>query len=217
MKKILGTIVFVIVFFAMTGAIKRMDLDLKLPSQVMLELQSIDNAIVADDDRILVDQATSGSVITTVTSFLAQPDVCRAVSVLPGGTTADVPAGGIDFTGTNFFGATITETLTLAANASTLKSGLQAFCSVTSIVFPIQDGAAATYDVGVIDVLGLKRCMDDAGSVAWASFDGAFETTDPTIVANATVIDKNTINPNGTLDGAKDLKVYFVQNFRCKP
>lgn len=217
MKRIFITVALLFVATIAMAAVERRSMDLKLPSQVMLELQTITTPVVADVDRLLDDQATSDTVTTTVTSFLAQPDVCRAISVTPGGTTADVPAGDIVVTGTNFFGDTITENLTLTANQSTIASGSKAFCSVTSIVFPIQDGTDATYDFGVLDKLGLKRCIDDAGSVAWASLAGAFETTDPTVVADADEIEKNTIDINGTLDGTKNVKVYFVQNFRCKP
>lgn len=191
--------------------------DYKMASQQMIEKQAIDNAILADNDRLKVDQATSASVITTVTSFLAQPDVCRNITITPGDTTADVPAGDITVAGTNFFGASITEAITLAANATGLQSGAKAFCTVSSVVFPIQDGSGATYKVGVGDVLGLKRCMSNAGQVLHAVFDSAYETTRPTCVADADEVEKNTCDINGTLNGAKDIEIYFMQNFACLP
>lgn len=191
--------------------------DLKPASQQMIEKRAIDNAILADVDRVLNDQATSASVTTTVTTFLAQPDVPRAISVTPGGTTADVPAGDVVITGTNIFGETITESITLAANASSVVHGASAFSTVTSILFPIQDGPDATYDIGVNDVLGLHRCMASAGDVIFAVFDNAYEATRPTCVADADEVEKNTCDINGTLDGAKDIKLYFIQNFACLP
>lgn len=189
--------------------------DVKFPRQIVLEKQTFTTPVVADVDRLLDGQATSDSVITTVTSFLAQPDVCRALSILPLGTTADVPAGDVVVTGLNINGQEITEDFTFAANASTATNGDKAFCSVSSIVFPVQDGAAATYDVGVLDKLGVRKCADNAGAYAWSVFNGAYETTRGTFVADADEVEKNTFDPNGTLDGAKDVELYFHQNYRC--
>lgn len=218
MKKLIISIfailaVFTTDVFAINLNVQRQDM--KLATQVLLEKQTITTPVVADPDRILNDQATSASAITTVTSFLAQPDVCRALSVTPGGTTADVPAGDVTIAGTNIHGESISEAITLTANQSSIANGTKAFCSVTSVVFPIQDGASATYDVGVIDVLGLKRCMPNAGSLVFATFDGAYETTRPTCVADADEVEKNTCDINGTLNGSKDVELYFIQNFQC--
>ena len=201
--------------FAIVKPLRR---DIKPASQVMLEKQTITDAVIADPNRLLSVQTTSSSVTTTVTSFLAQPDVGRALSITPGSTTADVPAGDIVITGVDMNNNTMSETFTLAANESSIQNGTLAFLSVTSILFPVQDGAGeATYDIGVIDVLGLKRCMFNAGQVAWTVFDGAFETTRAVAVSDNDEIEKNTINFNGTLDGAKDGEVYFLQTFECLP
>jgi len=217
MKKFISLIVLGVLTSVTAYAYTKPErVDTKFASQQMIEKRSIDNAVVADPNRVLSAQATSASVITTVTSFLAQPDVCRAVSVTPGGTTADVPAGDIVVSGTNVFGQSITETLTLTANQATIENGLSAFCTLTSVVFPIQDGAGATYDVGVIDVLGLHRCMS-ADNVVFATFDGAYEATRATAVYDVDEVEKNTVDLNGTLDGAKDAVVYFIQNFQCLP
>lgn len=191
--------------------------DMKLASQVLLEKQTITDADLAGLQAGAVGIATTAASTTTVTTFVAQPDVCRNVTIDPGGTTASVPAGDVVINGTNFFGRTITESITFLADATAAKSGLKAFCSLTSVVFPVQDGAGATYDIGYGDVLGLKRCMDVAGHVAFAVFDGAYETTRPTCVADADEIEKNTCDINGTLDGSKDAEIYFIQNFRCLP
>lgn len=200
--------------FSYTVPVRR---DLKPASQQMIEKRTITTPVVADADRLLNDQATSASATTTVTSFLADPDVCRAISITPGGTTADVPAGDIDITGTNIFGETITETLTLTANQATIENGVKAFCTVTQIVFPIQDGAAATYDFGVIDVLGLHRCLDATGHIIQATLDGTYEATRPTCVVDADEVEKNTCDINGTLDGTKDVEIFYMQNYRCLP
>jgi len=165
--------------------------------------------VATDDNRLLSNQATSDSVITTVVSFLAQPDFPRNITITPGGTTADVPAGDIVVTGTNIRGEVISETFTLTADQTAEDTGLKAFKTVTSIIFPIQDGAGATYDVGIADVLGLDRMMV-GDEVILATIDGTFETTRPTVVASASAIESNTIDPNTALDGSKDLVAVFV-------
>lgn len=191
--------------------------DMKLASQVLLEKQTITDADLAGLQAGAVGIATTAASTTTVTTFVAQPDVCRNVTIDPGGTTASVPAGNVVVSGTNFFGAAISENIALLADATAAASGVKAFCSLTSVLFPIQDGAGATYDIGYGDVLGLKRCMDSAGHVVHTVFDNAVEATRPTCVADADEIEKNTCDINGTLDGSKDVEIYFIQNFRCLP
>ena len=213
------TIILSLVFFTTAYALnlKVERRDMKLATQVIVEKQTITDAILADDNRILDDQATSDTVITTVTSFLAQPDVARVVSVTPGGTTADVPAGSVVVSGTNLFGSSISENITLTANQSLIQHGTTAFLTVTSVVFPIQDGTNSTYDVGVSNTLGVKRCMDNAGSYLKSNFDGVHDSTRGTVIADSSLVEKNTFESNGTLDGVKDIELYFFQTFRCLP
>jgi len=154
-------------------------------------------------------QATSNSVITTVTSFDAQPDVPRCVSVDPGGTTNDVPAGDVTVNGTNIRGETISDTITFAANATAALATTKAFKTVTSVVFPVQDGASATYDIGYTDALGLDRCMSEA-SVLDVYAAGVRETTAATVTFHASDVSKNTINPNSSLDGSVDFAAIYV-------
>jgi hypothetical protein len=88
---------------------------------------------------------------------------------------------------------------------------------VSQIVFPAQDGAGATFDVGVLDALGLHRCMDATGHIIQATLDGTYEATRPTCLVDVDEVEKNTCDLDGTLDGAKDVEVFFIQNFRCLP
>lgn len=219
MKPILFLAVFLFTQFAMAGNIKRLFQDVKLPTQKVLEDQTMTTPIVAagHTNYISTTTTTSASVTTTVTTFAHQPDVCRALVITPGSTTADVPTGNVVVTGKNIFGKTITENFAFAANASSATTGSAAFCSVSSIVYPIQDGPGATYTVGVADKLGLKRCMSQAGNGVFATFGGAFETTRGTWAADATHVEKNTYTPNGTLDGSTDVEVFFIQDYQCFP
>jgi len=167
------------------------------------------NPVAVDDDRLKNDAATSNSVVTNVTTFLAQPDFARKIIVTPGGVTADVPAGDVVITGTNIRNEVITDTLTFAANDTAAQTSLKAFKTVTNVLFPIQDGAGATYDIGVTDALGLDRCM--AGNeVLLACADGTKETTAPTVTFHATDVSKNTVDLNTALDASKDVIVDFV-------
>lgn len=174
----------------------------------MVRRQKWTDPIAVSATRLKTGQATSASVTTTVSSFSAQPDFARKITCTPGGTTGDVPAGDVTITGTNIRGETITDTITFAANASTVGTSAKAFLTVTSVVFPIQDGASATYDIGVNDALGLDRCMSEA-AVIDAYIDGVREGTAATVTFDATDVSKNTVDPNTALDASKDLTVLF--------
>jgi hypothetical protein len=199
---------------------QRFNRDIKLPSQAILEHQTITTPIVATTNRVLSTNAgpTSADALV-ITSFTAQPDVPRNLTITPTGTTTDVESCVITVTGTNFSGATITEDFTFAANANTAQTGNKAFKTVSSVSFPADcesGGFAATWIIGVGTKLGLNHCVDKAGYLAFSVFDGAYETTRGTMAVHATAIESNTFIPNGTPDAAKNVEVFYVQNFRCQ-
>lgn len=191
--------------------------DLKPASQVMLEKQTVSAPVVADADRLYLNASVSAAATTTLSTFLAQPDVPRNIVITTGQTTADCNEGNVVVSGTNYFGRAITESIAISENQSGATAGVKAFKTVTSVLIPIQDGTGCWYDVGVGDVLGLKRCMDSAGHLAWTIFDGVYEGTRATCVADADEVEKNTCDINGTLNGSKNVDFFFVQNFRCLP
>lgn len=201
------------------ASVERLRRDIKLPSQVIMEKQSIVDAEVADDDQVLTTNAgPTAATALTITSFTAQPDVPRNITITPTGTTTDVESCVVTISGTNIRNASISDTITFAANASTIGATTKAFKSVTSVAFPADcesGGFAATWIVGVGDVLGLNKCMDAAGHVVFAVFNNAYEGTRPTCIADADEIEKNTCDINGTLDGSKDVELFFIQNYRC--
>lgn len=163
--------------------------------------------IAADTDYILNDRATSASAVTTVTTFLAQPDVPRVITVTPGGTTADVPAGDVTITGTDACGQTITDTITFAANASTAGTTVKAFKTITSIAFPIQDGAAATYDVGVGAALGIAHVLYTGSQAILKTLDATADTGSFTLNAD---VSRCVYTPSGTPDGTKRLRLWYL-------
>lgn len=195
--------------------------DIKLPTQKVMELQTITNPVAADNDRILTTNAgPTAADALTISSFTAQPDVPRNITITPTGTTTDVESCVVTITGTNFFGDAITDTITFAANASTIGTGTKAFKTVTSVAFPADcesGGFAATWIIGVGEKLGAKRCMASAGHLVFSTIDGAYETTRATVTADSNEVEKNTFDFNGTMDGTSDFEAFFIQNFGCLP
>lgn len=222
MKSYLFLTAFIISMFPMNSFAvpQRFNRDIKLPSQAMMEHQTVTTPIVATTNRVLTTNAgpTSAAAVS-ITSFTAQPDVPRNLTITPTGTTGDVEACVVTVTGTNISGATITEAFTFIADASTAQTGNKAFKTVTNVAFPANcesGGFAATWIVGVGSKLGVKNCADAAGYYVFSVFNGAYETTRGTMAINASAIESNTFIPNGTMDGTKNVELFFVQNFRCQ-
>jgi len=203
------------------GRVERRDHDLKLPTQQMVEKQTITTPALGAAGAVLDDHAgPTSTAAVTVSSGFTQPDVPRVLSITPGGTTTDVESCTVTVTGTNIQGATITDTFAFAANASTATLGTKAFRTVSSAAWPANcesGGFAATWDIDTTDKLGLSKCLDQAGYVLMAVFNGAYEATRPTCSADADEVEKNFCDINGTLDGAKNVDLFYFQNFRCRP
>lgn len=167
------------------------------------------DAATASATLLKSGQATSNSATTTVTTFSAQPDFPRNLVITPGGTTTSVPAGDITVTGTNIRGAVITEAFTLTADQSAAQTGNKAFKTVTSVVFPVQDGTGATYSIGTGVKLGLDRKLAEA-SVIDAFIDGTRETTAATVAFSASAVESNTVTTNTAPNGSRDIVVYTI-------
>jgi hypothetical protein len=215
--------IFLTLFFAtMANAyVVPTNRDLKPASQVMLEKQDFGTPVAASATRLSSGVAgPTSAAAATISSFTLQPDVPRNIVITPGGTTGDVESCVITVTGTNYFGATITETFTFAADASTAQTGSKAFKTVSSVAFPAScesGGFAATWSVGVGEKIGLKRCMANAGDWVWSEVAGAYEATRATIAASASAVESNTADFNGTMNGSNRFLGFFVQNFACLP
>jgi hypothetical protein len=156
------------------------------------------NAIAATADRILNDQTIETA--TTVTTFAAQPDFARNLTVVASGAAT----GDVVVTGTNIRGETITETLAL--NGTTPVVGNKAFKTVTSVLVPAV--SSRTIDLGVGAKLGLSRRMATDAYIN-GSADGVFETTRATIAYSGTAIESNTVTFNTAPNGSRD----FVANY----
>lgn len=194
--------------------------DIKLPSQQMIEKQSIVNPAAAGTADILSANAgNTSSSSASVSTFVAQPDVARNLVITPGGSTGDVAACTVVVNGTNFKGQSISENFAFSANASSATTGAKAFKTVSSVVFPAncEDAPyAATWSVGYGEKLGLNHCLAAAGHVVMSTVAGAFESTRPTVAVNASAIESNTADFNGTMNGSNDFEIFYFQNFRCQ-
>lgn len=192
--------------------------DLKLATQQMIEKQLILAPVAASTTRLL--SANAGSTAgapAEVTSFLAQPDVARNLTVTTGGTTADVKASSVIVYGTDFFGASIMEVIAISDNLNGTATGTLAFQTVSKVILPAEEGAfAASWSVGVGEKLGMKRCMDHIGNLVFATVGGTYEATRPTVVVGASVA-SNTADVNGTMNSSNDVELFFIQNFVCQP
>lgn len=215
-------LVMLLVLFSATASaapVQRIVQDIKLPTQAVLEHQTWTTPIAATTNYIVTTNAgptSTGAV--TISTFAHQPDVPRNLTITPTGTTADVAACDVTVTGTNIAGKTISEVFSFLENASSATTGNKAFKTVSSIAFAAncEDTAfSATWIVGVGSKLGVNRCAANAGAYAFSVFNNAYEATRGTFAADADEMEKNTFIPNGSMDGNKDVELYYVQNFGC--
>lgn len=220
MKKLLllfVSMLFVVNSFGSGFPYKRENRDMKLNSQKLIEYQLISNPAAAGTADIL--SADAGIIDTnpvTISTFVAQPDVTRAVQFTIGGTAADIGSCTATVNGTDFHGQVISEDFTVTANTAETLQGAKAFASITSISLPAacEDSPyGATWSVGYSEKLGLKRCLAQAGHVVFTTVAGAYEATRATVAIDVANIEGNTLDFNGTMNGSNDFEVFFIQNF----
>ncbi|MCK9569607.1 hypothetical protein M0R72_11760 [Candidatus Pacearchaeota archaeon] len=173
-----------------------------------IAVQTITAPEAADDDQLKAATATSASVVTNITTFLAQPDVPRAIRLTLGGTAGDIKACNITITGVDAAGDALTENIAITADTAGVYDGAKAFKTVSSVSIPAQDGAGVTVKVGVNEKLGLADKLA-FNSVLFTTLNGAKEGTAPTVATSSSVLASNTIDLNSALDG-HDVKVYYL-------
>ena len=153
---------------------------------------------------VLAATTLSDGATLTVTTFVAQPDFPRVLSIT-GNQTQD---GNVAITGTDIRGNTITDTITL--NDTSTVDGIKAFKTVTSILFPARTEAGDTVSVGFSDKLGLEYIPAYAVTVS-AHHNGTLETTLPTVTTHATDISQNIIDFNSACAGDHDqVAIYYT-------
>jgi len=228
MKKIIGLSLFALAMIAFTRQATAINInverrDMKLATQQLLEKLTLTAPIdeSTGSTRIAEGLLNGGGdgdgTGSTLTTFLAQPDFARNLSVIPMGSTGDIAAGNVVITGTDYHGSTISETFAFTADQTAIVEGNKAFLTITSISFPAESAPYdASWSVGVGNKFGLHRCMTSAGHLVQATFNAAKEGTDPTAVADATTISNNTAEWSSQVDGS-DMELFYIQNFRCSP
>jgi hypothetical protein len=121
----------------------------------------------------------------------------------------------ITITGYDEYRVKVVETLAIGLGDSA-AAGLKAFKWVESVaITSAGDITTDVVDVGFGDVLGLPYTLTGAGDMFRVTFAGA--TDSATVVkadattATATTGDiRGTVDPNGTLDGTKEIVCYYV-------
>lgn len=216
MTKFLPLVFLAVFASAANAAIKPYFQDIKLPTQAVIEHQFIAAPLLGNVNRLLNTTSGPASATTkTITSFSAQPDVPRNITVTPDGSSSTI-AGNVLITGTNYLGAVITENISLTGSGITTLQGNMAFKTVTSVRLPAtQSPFTSKISVGTGAKLGLKGCLAHRGDIAWADLAGVREATLPTMASANNSVGNNTASLSSTLDGASDVDLYFVQNFRC--
>lgn len=138
----------------------------------------------------------------TVTTAITNPDVPRNVTATAGGTAGDIKAIQVTVTGTDINGAVISEALpAFTVDTAGTVVGSKAFKTVTSIAIPAHDGTGATTAIGTGAKIGLNTRLS-RNTVLAAFLNGVKESTDPTVVFDATNVSGNTATLSSTLNGS---------------
>lgn len=208
---------------AQAAPVRRLYQDVKLPTQSVLERQTVVAPLLSTGTRILSANAgPTSAAAATVTSFAAQPDVARNLVITAGTSAGSLNTCAVTVTGTNILGASINEVFNFVASTLSTQTGSKAFKTVTSVAWAAACEVAGagsystTWNVGTGSKLGLRHCMAKAGDFFHAEFNGIKEVTAPTIAASASAVGSNTATLNSALDGS-DVILYYVQNFACFP
>jgi len=183
--------------------------------------------VAAAAGTALVHAAITGSssAATTVTSSITDPDVPRNLTVTAGGTAGDIAAGNVTITGTNVEGKVITEDFAITVDTAGTITGNKAFKTVTSILIPQQDGAAATYAIGVGSKIGLNHRLASTagtGTVRIVSITTAgvktLQSAPSAVASSATLVESNTVTPSTLPNGTTSYSIhYFFYNWVLDP
>lgn len=137
-----------------------------------------------------------------ITTGITNPPTPRNVTATAGGTNTDIKAIQVIVAGTNEEGVAITETLpAFTVDTAGTVVGSKAFATVTSITIPAHDGTGATTAIGLGAKLGLGERIT-RNSVTAAFLAGVKEATAPTVVADATNLEGNTVQLNSALNAS---------------
>lgn len=144
---------------------------------------------------------TDTGVDQIITTEITQPSTPRNITATAGGTITDIKAIEVIIEGTNFNDEVITETLpAFTVDTGGIVSGSKAFKTVTKITAPAHDGILATTSIGFGEKLGLPYKLTH-NTVLATYLNNVKEATAPTVTTSDTVLESNTIDLNGALNG----------------
>lgn len=152
---------------------------------------------VKDNDSIMAIVALQEATTQTITTFDAQPDVPRTVTVKGGQAGMNKK---VKVTGLNVLGQEISEEIT--CNGAGAIAGTKAFYTITKVELPVWNtDAVDTVSVGFGAKLALPYKLG-YNTVFSAYLNGVREATAPTITVDAVAIEKNTIELNSAFNGS---------------
>ena len=163
---------------------------------------------------ILAATAATVGADQTITSGLTDPDVPRALSVTPGGTTGDIQESVVTVTGTNVEGKTISEAFRFEADATDAVNGNLAFRTVTSVNIDAQLSTAATFSVGTTNKLGVNHRLYTSNTTVkvysrTTPYGALTLQAAPTVVVSDT-IERNLVTPATTPDNTTAYIIYYT-------
>ena len=141
--------------------------------------------------------------IQTISTAITNPDFPRILSVK--GNDVNV-TGNVVITGTDINDDALTETIAL--NAANEVFGTKAFKTVTSYTIPVYAvGGTESVSIGMSDSFGFPLAISNTALVLAADFDGSADGGSVTVGATAAL---SLYVMSGTLDGAKDVDLWFI-------
>jgi len=138
-----------------------------------------------------------------ITTNITNPPAPRNITATAGGTAGDIKAIQVTVEGTDMLDEAIREVLpAFTVDIAGTVVGAKAFKTLTKATIPAHSGTGATTAIGFGDKLGLPYKRATIPCIA-AYLGNTIESTAPTIVADASDIEKNTIDLNSALNGSK--------------
>ena len=164
----------------------------------------------ANNTAVLAAKATTVGADQNVTDGLTDPDVPRVLKVVPGGTTGDIQESVVTVTGTNVEGKVITDEFRFAADAASAVEGTKAFRTVTNVNIDAQLSTAATFSVGITNKLGVNHRLVYQNTTVRVYYSATVASptvltadTAPTVVTNASEVERNYLTPATAPDAGK--------------
>ena len=142
-----------------------------------------------------------------VTAFDGELDVPRQVAVIASEGAASIKKDDtVTIYGTNIADEPISEVLKFAAQQNTAKETAQAFKTVTKVIIG-ESAVGVKFNVGWTDVLGLPFKLAATEKMALEYGAGALQTTPGTFTVDASVLGKNTYDPQTSLNGSNTVQL----------